>query len=60
MLKNPIKWESGSFDLLFTLKIFSKPKTQFSEPQISEILDLMNELQLPSHILLFVQARFSE
>ena len=30
------------------------PKTQFSEPRFSEILDLMNELQLPfSYVTLY-------
>ena len=36
------------------------PKIRFSEPRLSEILDLMNKLQLPFHILLFIQTRFSE
>ena len=35
-------------------------KTLFSEPSFSERLDLVNKLQLPFHILLFIQTRFSE
>ena len=35
-------------------------ETRFSEPQFSEILDLMNKLQLPFSYFTFIQTRFSE
>ena len=46
--------------LLFSILTFEYPGTRFSEPQFSEIYDFMNEPQLPFHILLFIQTRFSE
>ena len=36
----------------------STSETRISEPRFSEILDLMNELQLP--FLFFIQTRFSK
>ena len=33
---------------------------RFSEPQFSEILDLMNKLQTPFSYFTFIQTRFSE
>ena len=33
--------------ICITIAIISTPETRFSEPQFSEILDLMNTLQLP-------------
>ena len=45
---------------LFPIYIGNIPEAQFSEPQFSEILDLMNKLQLPFSYFTFIQTRFSE
>ena len=43
--------------ICITIAIISTPETRFSEPQFSEILDLMNELQLPfSYFTLYLDS----
>ena len=52
-------WTGSDFIFL----IYSGPQTWFSEPQFSEILHSMNELQLPFSyftLYLFIQTQFSE
>ena len=45
--QNPHRFTEHSAQGLVHTITYSTPETRFSEPQFSEILDLMNKLQLP-------------